>query len=132
MQAPDATNTKAKDVTPTGLRLEGQYENDRNADSRELFKAIIREVYNVTDVIVAHHLTYVAVDHRDGFDYQIVEEIPSADALIFDHDVARKLWGAKWQSVLTRLALEPVATRDKLLARLYYARPSVQGESTCR
>lgn len=113
-------NLKDADFTPTGLCEEGKYENDRNADSSELFKAIIREAFGVSDVIIAHHLTYVASDKRpDGFEYQIVEEIPSADALIFNHDVARKLWGEGWRENLSRLALEPTATRDQLLASLY-------------
>lgn len=111
--------------TVTGLRVEGPYENTRNAVSRELFKAIIKEVYGVTDVIVAHHLTYVAVDKQDGFDYQVVEEIPSADTLIFDHEAAKKLWGANWRTTLQRLAMEPVETRDKLLDELYHARKVV-------
>jgi hypothetical protein len=113
-----------QDYTPTGVKIEGQYENDRNAESSDLFKAMIREAYGVTDVIIAHHLVYVKVDKRsDGFDYQIVEEVPSADALIFDHEVGKKLWGEdNYKSVITRLALEPISTRDKLLSELYYGR----------
>jgi hypothetical protein len=111
--------TTANDFTKGGLKLEGQYENDRNAESRELFKAIIREAYGVQDVIIAHHLTYV----KDEGDFEYVEEVPSADALIFDHDVARKIWGVdKYKDILVRLALEPIATRDKLLGELYHAR----------
>lgn len=113
---------QAQDFTPGGVKIEGSYENDRNAANSDLFKAIIREVYGVQDVIIAHHLVYVRVETREGFDYQIVEEIPSADALIFDHDIARKLWGADWQGVLRQLACEPVETRDALLATLYHAR----------
>lgn len=116
-------NQLDKDFTPTGIKIEGQYENDRNAVSAELFKCIIREVYSVKDVIIAHHLVYVREETRgDGFKYQIVEEIPSADALIFDHDVAKKLWGDQWQFNLSRLALEPCDTRDALLAQLYHSR----------
>ncbi len=112
-----------QDYTPTGLRQEGAFENDRNADARDLFKSIIREVFNVSDVIIAHHLVYVAEEKRaDGFAYQVVEEIPSADALIFDHGVARKLWGNGWQDALVRLAMEPCDTRDALLAKMYYGR----------
>lgn len=112
---------KVNDFTPTGVRLEGPYENDRNAESATLFKAMIKEAYNVTDCICAHHLVYVKTDKRpDGFEYTIVEEIPSADTLIFDHEVAKKIWGEdKWRERLTALALEPVETRDKLLADLY-------------
>lgn len=115
--------TTGKDFTPSGLCVIGTYENDRNAENAELFKAIIREAFGVTDVIVAHHLTYVKVDKRaDGFDYQVVEEIPSADALIFSHDIAQRIWGDGWRGILQTLALEPVATRDTLLASLYYGR----------
>lgn len=113
---------KLKDFSPVGTKLEGNYENDRNADSAELFKAIIREAYGVKDVIIAHHLVYVTREKRDGFDYEIVQEIPSADTLIFDHAVARKIWGDQYKSILTRLACEPVETRDTLLHLLYYSR----------
>ena len=114
----------ATDFTPTGCKIEGAYENDRNAEHSELFKAIIREAYGVQDVIIAHHLVYVKVDHRaDGFDYQVVEEVPSADALIFDHDVAKSIWGEiMYLERLKQLALTPIAQRDKLLADLYASR----------
>lgn len=109
--------TRDQDFTPTGLKLTGAWENDRNSENAPLFKAIIRECFHVQDVICGHHLVYVARDPRpDGFTYEIIEEIPSADALIFDHAVARKLWGeAHYLNALARLAMEPVETRDILL-----------------
>lgn len=114
---------RASDYTETGTRLEGQYENDRNAEASDCFKAVIREAYGVQDVICAHHLVYVKEEtHKDGFKYQIVEEIPSADALIFDHDVAKKIWGADWQGCLTKLALEPTESRDALFTSMYNGR----------
>lgn len=114
----------AADYTPTGLRIEGQYENDRNAESRDLFKAVIKEAFGVQDVIIAHHLVYEKSEKRaDGFEYQIVEEIPSADALIFDHAVALKIFGPDgYKGALIRLALEPCETRDKLYAQMYEGR----------
>lgn len=112
----------SKDFTPSGLKLEGSYENDRNTQNRKLYADIIREVYNAEQSIIAHHLTYVAIEHRDGFEYQIVEEIPAADTLIFDHEAAKKLWGAEWQQILVRLVLTPVPERDVLLAELFYGR----------
>lgn len=112
-----------QDYTPGGVKIEGSYENDRNAASSDLFKAIIREAYNVKDVIIAHHLVYVREEVRgDGFKYEIVEEIPSADALIFDHEVAQKIWGDGYRDVVAKLALEPIQTRDALLSSLYRAR----------
>lgn len=113
-----------QDYSSSGLKLEGQYENDRNGENSTLFKAVIREAYGVTDVICGHHLIYEVRDKRtDGFTYETVQEIPSADALIFDHDVAKKIWGADWQAKLQLFALEPPATRDALVAKHYYARP---------
>lgn len=114
--------TTQSDYTAAGTKIEGTYENDRNAENSDLYKAMIRECFGVTDVIIAHHLVYVTSEMRDGFQYTIVEEIPSADALIFDHDIARKIWGEGFLEVLKALACEPVATRDKLLAQFYHNR----------
>ena len=93
-----------KDFSPTGLKFEGQYENDRNADSSDLYKAIIRYVYGVKDVIIGHHMVYEA-SYKDahGFTIQQVQEVPSADALIFDHDVAKKLWPKEYLRHLAHL-----------------------------
>jgi uncharacterized membrane protein len=115
--------TTKTDFTPSGIKLEGPYENDRNGENSDLYKAIIREAYGVTDVICGHHLVYQVEDKRaDGFTYTFVEEVPSADTLIFDHEVAKKLWGDHWESVLTQLALTPIAARDAKLAEFYYGR----------
>lgn len=111
------------DFTPTGIKIEGAYENDRNGEHSDVFKAIIREAFGVKDVICGHHLVYQIEEHRaDGFTYTFVEEIPSADTLIFDHDVARKIWGDTFLDVLIRLACEPIETRDELLTKLYKER----------
>ena len=123
---------KEKDYTPGGLRLEGQWENDRNAENRDLYAAILREVYGADQCIIAHHITYSVTEKRDGSDYYIVEEIPSADTLIFDHAVARTLWGSQWHEVLMRLAVEPVETRDALLAQFFYTRSSDRASHAIR
>ncbi len=112
-------------ITETGLRQEGGFENCRNAIGSDLFKRVLREVYNVQDVIIAHHLVYVKTErHADGFEYQIVEEVPSADTLIFDHEIARKLFGGSFRNQLCKLACEPVETRDALFAELLAERES--------
>lgn len=109
-------------------KLKGTCENDRNAANSDLYKAIIREAYGVTDVIVGHHIVFVTVETRKDeatgieFDYQCVQELASADTLLFDHEVAERLWGEGYLDVLTRLALTPVASRDALLKKLYEGR----------
>lgn len=108
------------DFTPSGIKLEGPYENDRNGENADLYKAIIREAYGVQDVICGHHLVYQVEDKRaDGFTYTFVEEIPSADTLIFDHKVAQKIWGNSYLAVLSHLAMVPPEARDARLKELY-------------
>lgn len=116
------TDINSGAFTPTGLKVEAPFENNRNAQHADLFKAIIREAYGAGDVIIAHHLTYVTEDMREDGTYEVVEEIPSADTLIFDHDVAQKLWGDAWKETLQELAIVPVPERDEVLRRLYYGR----------
>lgn len=112
-----------KDFTPTGIRIEQPYENDRNADSKAMLKAIIKEVFGTEECMIGHHISFEVADKRaDGFTYTITQEYPSIDTLIFDHEVAKKLWGVTWRDVLGQLVLEPLATRDALLAKLYYGR----------
>lgn len=110
------------DFTPTGLKVEGPYENHRNTRSRDVIKAIIREAFGAGDVIVAHHLTYVVDEQRTDDAYEVVEEIPSFDTLIFDHQAAVKIWGIDFRNVLSELAQLPTEQRDQRLAQLYYAR----------
>lgn len=91
-------------------------ENQRNEDNLDLFTAMIRETHDqVQLVVVGHHIIYKEHDKSP-------QEIPSADYLIFDHEIAQKVWGLKWREVLTQLAMEPAAGRDALLRRLYYGR----------
>jgi hypothetical protein len=114
------------DFTAQGTKIEGQYENDRNAENSKLFSDIIKEAYGVDQVIVAHHLVYVRQDtDPNGFKIQIVEEIPSADSLIFDHEVAEKIWGEGFEHILIELACLPVDQRDARLAELYYNRITI-------
>jgi hypothetical protein len=86
-------------------------ENERNTRNKDLFTAIIKEVYGAEQVGIGHHLMFSMGDTAD--------EQPSVDTLIFDHNVAQKLWSTCWKAVLVKLALEPQATRDALLADLY-------------
>jgi hypothetical protein len=109
----------APELTPQGFRIEGAYENKRNTESSELFRELILEAYGATQCIIAHHLTYVRVENDDGYDLQFVEEIPSADTLIFDVDAAQKLWGHHYEVVLKMLAIMPVPQRDQALASLW-------------
>lgn len=119
------TKPLTKDISETGIKYEGKYENDRNEVYRELYTDIIREAYGVRDVIIGHHLVYQTteelVDPKTGpYTHTFVQEIPSADALIFDHGVAKKIFGRRWSDILSKLAVEPIETRDILLSTYFY------------
>lgn len=106
------------DYSNKGTKLEGNWENDRNARNRELFTQMIHEAFNTNQTIIAHHLVY-SIQEDDNF---LVEEIPSADTLIFDHDVMKKLFPNNWREVLTSLALTPAELRDEMLKDYYHRR----------
>lgn len=89
-------------------------ENERNARNRALYTDIIKEVYGADQVGIGHHLMF-SVNGE-------IDEQPSADTMIFDHHVAKKIWGDEWSSVLMQLAVVPIAERDLMVAQLYYAR----------
>lgn len=114
--------------TPNGMKVYQGYENDRNMAMEGLIEDIVREVFGARKCIVAHHITFVLeetrTDPKTGMQYQhqLVQELPCADGLIFDHDIATKIWPKTWREVLRTLACEPVATRDKRLADFYYSR----------
>ena len=114
------TKPLAKDFSTTGVKLEGPWENDRNRCYKQLIKDIITECFEVMDTpYVGHHIVYEVPDKIQG---ALPQEIPAFDTLIFEHTVAKKLWGENFKEFLKALACEPVETRDQLLADLYYGR----------
>lgn len=77
-----------------------------------LYEAILKEALPGTSLVVAsHHIFF----KRDG----VTDELPAADTLIFDHDIAKKIWGEKYLEVLASLAIEPAEARDALLHQLF-------------
>jgi hypothetical protein len=91
-----------------------EFENQRNADNEALWREMIMMAYPDVDLVVAgHHIFY----RRDG--ERQPEEIPSADAIIFDHKIAQAVWGPHYKNILAQLACEPVETRDALLKSLF-------------
>jgi hypothetical protein len=102
---------------PTTMRR-GDFEtNVRNVGHSKLLEAIIREgLGDLSNIATGHHIMY----WEAGKD--LPNEFPSADCVIFDHPIAKRVWGEHWQDVLTRLALEPAETREQLLLELYQRR----------
>jgi hypothetical protein len=110
----DATATPA----PVGKEYLS-YETARNHTSHSLFTDILHEAFGKADeTVIGHHVCFSA----DGGD--TLQEIPSADSMIFDHDIAKKIWGVGYKDVLSRLAQVPAEERDALLGEMYYNRAS--------
>lgn len=101
------------------------WEKSRNTtpETAKLFTEILREAFGEQDnVVIGHHLTFVGLDGD-------ADEIPSADTLIFDHFIARRIWGEeKYLDFLKLLVVVPVENRDQLLAQLYYNRDKIQSK----
>lgn len=122
------TESLAHDFTPGGVELVQPYENDRNQIYEALFEDIISEVYGAHKVICGHHLVYqtqeTLIDPVTGpYVHTFTQELPSADWAVFDHEIAKKIWGEdRYLDCLAALAREPAATRNEKLAEMYYGR----------
>lgn len=93
-------------------------ENKRNTDNEGLFRDMLQLAYPDTNLVVSGHHIF----HRRDASAQH-EEIPSADALIFDHTIAKAIWGeAAYMGALTLLAVTPAEDRDALLQHLFITR----------
>lgn len=90
------------------------FENARNKRNADLYtrimKAAVADGRNVA-VLIGHHLTF----EIDG-DLGSENEIPSADCLIFDHDIMGKVFGERAIPIMRALAEVPCEQRDPLLA----------------
>jgi hypothetical protein len=89
-------------------------ETKRNTDNIALFEAMIRLAFpGVTLVVAGHHIMVMC----EGVPAPI--EIASADTLLFDHTIAKRVWGAQWERRLLALASAPAPMRDALLAEMF-------------
>lgn len=88
-------------------------EAQRHTDNLDLFEAMLRTAYpDITMIVAGHHIMYMRAGHPLPF------EIPSADALIFDHAVAEAVWGERFRERLMFLAAEPTERRDAVLRNM--------------
>ena len=95
----------------------GGAENARNERNQKLYASILRAAGVVGPrghIMVGHHLIYAAGGK--------LHEIPGADTMIFDHDIAKAVFGAGWAEALTTLALTPTSDRDEVLRDLFKRR----------
>ncbi len=93
-------------------------ENARNKQHAALYTAMMKAAFGSNAaVLIGHHLTF----ELNG-DIATENEIPSADTMIFDHDVMGAIFGARSIAIMQELAATPVEQRDALLACYWNSR----------
>lgn len=91
------------------------YENQRNKKHAGLYERMIKRALGEgvkVAVLVGHHLTF----ELDG-DLNTENEIPSADCLMFDHDLMGAVFGDEAVEIMVMLASVPCDERDAMLGR---------------
>ena len=86
-------------------------ENGRNERHRPVYVKILCLAYNPHEVVIGHHLLVVPSGRGAA-----PEEIPSADALIFDHGIMRQVFGDRALEVMAACAQAPAEAREEVLA----------------
>lgn len=99
-----------------------QSENDRNTHNGSLYIDIIREAFGVDEVVmVGHHFVFEPKAAMEKLDLTKLNEIPSADTVLFDHDIMGAVFGPVSSLVIPTLAKLPVAggARDAKARELF-------------
>lgn len=92
------------------------YENARNKSNAALYVRLLRRAFaDKADlqVMIGHHLT---IEYEGRLETE--DEIPSADTMMFDHDIMKKAFGDMHRQIMAELALVPCDRRDAMLTML--------------
>jgi len=93
-----------------------QSENERNTQHGMIFIDLIKRAFGVDEVVmVGHHFVFEPKDSMLKLDLTKLNEIPSADTILFDHDIMREVFGEKALPLMIECAKVPVAQRDLLI-----------------
>ena len=84
------------------------FETERNKRNAELFTAMVQAAFGTdNDCLIGHHITF-----EEHGDISTENEIPSADCLLFDHDVMGRIFGEAAPEIMQQLAALDVIDRD--------------------
>lgn len=87
-------------------------EQNRNKQHANLYARMLQVASlgpNIA-VLVGHHIGF-----EFGGDIETENEIPSADTLIFDHDIMSRIFGSRSLAIMAELATIPAERRDARL-----------------
>lgn len=90
------------------------WENERNVQHGPVFIELIRRAFAVDEVVmVGHHFVFEPKAAMQHLDLTKLNEIPSADTLLFDHEIMSEVFGpADAIDIMVALARLPAAKRD--------------------
>lgn len=90
------------------------YEQSRNKANASLYERIltIADLGPDIAVLIGHHIGF-----EFNKDLSTENEIPSADTLIFDHDIMSRVFGSRFVAIMAELATVPADRRDSALKR---------------
>lgn len=97
-------------------------EVDRNHKNSGLYVRILKIAFgDQDDEMIGHHLSF-----QEHGKIDTLNEIPSADTMIFDHDIMGRVFGRYAPKIMAALALVPVdgGQRDSLLQSYLNSRES--------
>lgn len=86
------------------------YEIERNKKNAVMYTAIMQKALGTNVILIGHHLCFEL-----GKDINTENEIPSADTLMFDHDVMGAVFGDQAMEIMQHLARTPTDSRDQVL-----------------
>lgn len=95
-----------------------QAENDRNTHHGQVFIDLIRRAFGADEVVmVGHHFVFEPKGAMEALDLTKLNEIPSADTMIFDHDIMGAVFGdERAKALMVQCALTRPDERDALIA----------------
>lgn len=96
-----------------------QAENDRNTHHGQVFIDLIKRAFGEREVVmVGHHFVFEPQEAMAALDLTQLNEIPSADTMIFDHDIMGAVFGAeRAQTIMLECARTRCDERDAVVAR---------------
>lgn len=94
-----------------------QFENDRNTHHGQIFIDLIKRAFRTDEVVmVGHHFVFEPQDAMQKLDLTQLNEIPSADTLLFDHEIMGAVFGDAAVPLMIELAKVDCSKRDALVA----------------
>jgi len=108
------------------------YENDRNTKHAAVFIDLIHRAMSPHEVtLVGHHFVCEEVSDppQPEADLKTLNEIPSADTLIFDHDIMTAVFGSSAIDVMIDCVKLPAGQREECLKKHLAALDASKEES---